>query len=522
MAKKAGRGSDRLALNPSVHRTIVREVTDLVRSLSHESFRVKYLEDEWLSKINDPESGLTSKERRAAAIEKWLSTEERNARTNHRLIFDTTVIDGLSTDKFFDTVRRFVLEIIGDEPPEEIWRFGRFSNGASTSKTRLLGRAAQKFRDTADITLEAQPYLQYFTEGLVSELGPMEYRTVPGNILFTVPKNALIDRVACKEPDINMYLQLAVGGFIRSRLKRVGIDLNDQTRNQELARIGSLTGELATVDLSSASDSITSALVQKVMPDAWFVMLDNLRCHYTDIDGNLHENHMFSSMGNGFTFELESLIFLCMSRAAAYHFGVKGTISVYGDDIIIPSQLYHNLKNLFGFAGLLFNDKKSFNTGPFRESCGAHWYNGIDVKPFYLREPITHVSRLIHFLNRLRQWCSEDGICDPRFYPLWKKWSKLVPSNLKGGWDCERIDSLVSNCHPRLTLHKVSRDLTVKDAGAYLAWHNLKTISPHSSIEIEETLPLEKFVVRRYRTTQGSPGPSGWDVSRRPLFPQEL
>ncbi|UJQ84932.1 MAG: replicase [Cunavirus faecivicinum] len=524
MAKKKGRRRDPYTLDPSVHRTIVREVTDLVRSISHESFKIKYFEDEWLSKINDPESNVTSDARRDAAIEKWLLTEERNARTNQRLLLDSTTIGGLSTDVFFSTTRRFVSEIIGEEIHWfQTMPFGRFSGGASTSKSRLEGRAAQKFRDKADITTEAKTYSALYELGLVDALGRVDYRTVSGNILFTVPKNALIDRVACKEPDINMFLQLAAGGYIRKQLKKVGIDLNDQTRNQKLARIGSITGELATVDLSSASDSITTTLVQKCLPDEWFVLLDRIRSHKTTIGKDLHENQMFSSMGNGFTFELESLLFYCMCRAAAYHFGVKGTISVYGDDLIIPSQLYHNLKNLFGFAGLLFNSKKSYNSGPFRESCGSHWYNGMDVKPFYLREPIHHVSRLIHFLNRLRDWCSVDGICDPRFYPIWKKWSKLVPSQLKGGWDCERIDSLVSNNYPRLTLVRTSRNVTKKDFGAYLYWHNLKTVNPTAPpSEVEETLPVGSYVVRRYKGASSASGPSGWDVSRRPLFPQEL
>lgn len=522
MAKKANRSSDRLALNPSVHRTIVREFTDLLEPLLDEHFRIRYLSEEWLSKINETDGSITPLERRSAAIEKWLRTEERNARTNQRLLLETTSIAGVSTDLLFETASRYVSEIIGAEPPEEIWSYGRFSGGASTSRTRLAGRSAQKFRDTADITEAALPYFPRYSEGLVELLNADSFRIVKGNVLFTVPKNALIDRVACKEPDYNMYLQLAVGGYIRSRLKRVGIDLNDQTRNGLLAREGSITDQLATVDLSSASDSITISLVNKLLPPDWFILLNNLRSQFTEIDGVYHENNMFSSMGNGFTFELESLCFFALVRSLNYHFGFKGTVSVYGDDIITPAQSVSYLRDWFGFCGLLFNLEKTFGAGPFRESCGMHWYNGLDVKPFYLRQPINHVSRLIHFLNRLRAWASVGGICDPRFYSFWKKWAKLVPSQFKGGWDCEDVSSLVSNCDPRNTLVKVSRKVTKKDFGTYLTWHNQKTIASDSPFESEEQLPIEQFVVRRRRKIPDGTSSFGWDVLERPLFPQEV
>lgn len=522
MAKSAKRKSASYDLNPSVHRAIVREVTNLVRPIMDEHFKLKYFEQEWLSKLNDPESDVTANERRERAIEKWLTTEERNYRTNQRLFLETTSFKGVCSDAILGKARSFILDVLGESVPDEVWSKGRFSNGASTSKTRLQGRGAQKFRDKADITPSAEAFLYYYNEGLPIELGCTRFRSVPGNILFTVPKNASIDRVACKEPDINMYLQLAVGGHIRERLMHSGINLNKQEINSELARQGSVTGELATVDLSSASDSITTTLVNKLLPPEWFVLMDRIRSRETLIDGVVHENNMFSSMGNGFTFELESLIFWALTRSVCYYGGFRGTISVYGDDIIVPSAATGLLKDVFGFCGLLFNSKKSFSSGPFRESCGGHWYNGVDVKPFYIKQPINHVSRLIHFLNRLRAWCAVDGICDPRFYPLWKKWAKLVPSNLKGGRDCERIDALVSFCSPRHVLVQVSRDITKKDTGAYLTWHNLKTVNSHATPEVVEVLPLQKFVVRRRKRQPDGDAESGWDVSTVPAFPQEV
>lgn len=101
---------------------------------------------------------------------------------------------------------------------------------------------------------------------------------------------------------MNMYLQKGVGTFIRNRLRSVGIDLNDQTRNQELARIGSIDGSLATLDLSSASDSVSDRLVWTLLPPKLYSYLDMIRSHYTLLDnGSLHRWNLFSTMGNGFT-----------------------------------------------------------------------------------------------------------------------------------------------------------------------------------------------------------------------------
>ena len=161
----------------------------------------------------------------------------------------------------------------------------------------------------------------------MSEAG-LEPRFVNGNVMFTVPKNSEIDRCACKEPDLNMFLQKGFGNQIRYLLKKkAGVDLNNQLINRELARVGSVDGSLMTVDLSSASDSVTSALVGRLLPPDWFWYLDLVRSPVTMIDGEVHLNEMFSSMGNGFTFELESLLFYAITRATAYFGGWNGHIS---------------------------------------------------------------------------------------------------------------------------------------------------------------------------------------------------
>jgi len=313
--------------------------------------------------------------------------------------------------------------------------------------------------------------------------------------MFTVPKNTEIDRVACKEPDLNLWCQKAYGNVIRNRLKRVGIDLNDQTNNQLLSKVGSETGGYATIDLSSASDSVTRALVARLLPRAWYDILDSLRSHITVIDGVEHRNWMFSSMGNGFTFELESLIFWALAKSVAFLTNSRGRLLVYGDDIIVPTEMSRTLVQVLGFCGFLANSKKTFSEGPFRESCGAHWYMGSDVKPFYVRARILTIPDLIRALNQMRKWilthddiCLENGL-EPGLDNIRSKWYRLarryVDRRLWGGRDLDRTDILVTRHQPgshRICI--VNRHLTSLEEELMpgLLWQTLADGSPSVTI----------------------------------------
>jgi len=206
----------------------------------------------------------------------------------------------------------------------------------------------------------------------------------------TVAKNWKTLRTIIIETILNGFGQKAIGSEIRSKLKAFGINLRDQTRNQKLAYIGSVTGKFATIDLSNASNTICYGLVLSLLPPEWFSLLELFRAdEVTMEDGTSHKLQLFSSMGNGYTFELESLIFYAIAVAVQKHHGVKGEISVYGDDIIVPSELYEPLSEVLSAVGFTINSDKSFASGPFRESCGADYLFGIDIRPFYVKEALT-------------------------------------------------------------------------------------------------------------------------------------
>ena len=446
------------------------------------SFEAGYLSSELLSKFTTSDTSSASL-RRQVAIEKWLSVELTNDTTNVILScfsssdekFPFETLPRVSWKRFYDKVAEVVRLVIGDSPSLH-YRNGGFSGGASTSKSRRNSHPAVKFLDKADTTRPALPLFRDIIRGtrwadyLGSDPG-LEPRFVEGNVMFTVPKSDVIDRVAAKEPDLNMFLQKGFGNQIRTLLRKKGLNLNDQSINQELARVGSIDGSLMTVDLSSASDSVTIELVRRVLPPNWFYYLDLVRSPVTLIDGVKHVNQMFSSMGNGFTFELESLLFYALTRATAYFTGVKGKISVYGDDIIAPVPLKEALFEVLKISGFTPNARKSHFEGGFRESCGKHWYFGRDVSPFYLRRPFRLVSDLILTLNQLVGWASRDlGVVDPRYEELFIKYRQYIPEQLWGGQDLTSRTSLVTGDRPRKELFYPIETIPHTHVGGLLFW----------------------------------------------------
>jgi hypothetical protein len=257
---------------------------------------------------------------------------------------------------------------------------------------------------------------------------------VAGNRVTTVPKNAKTDRVIAIEPDWNMFFQRGIGGAIRHRLRsRLGILRPDSQKvHQDLAREGSLTGRLATIDLQSASDSVSLALVEALLPPAWFTALYITRSHQGEVGGKTVLYEKISSMGNGYTFELETLIFWALTRACC---DATATVSVYGDDIICPSSAADQVIDLLTQCGFTTNAKKTFLSGPFRESCGGHYHNGHEVTPPYFKELICDdVVVSIRTANRIRRAAGQrfGFSLDGRFESVWQDFANHVPAACYG------------------------------------------------------------------------------------------
>lgn len=446
-----------------------KELDSLVTYLSEShGTKGRYLKSMYKSKYMDPNI-VSPDERRSAAIEKWLKTEVRNSRSNQRLQLGDVDLGYVHTDDLVKRTRHYIAQVLGEMDYPNVFVGGSHTNGASTRIRRGSDSAILKHTGIAHVSSSCVKHWLAFASNSV--LSDQVLTLQEHSVLFTVPKATEIDRVACKEPEINMFLQRTVGSHIRRRLRRFGIDLNDQTVNQKLAR-EACKGHLATIDLSAASDSITRQLVYELLPFDWWSLLDDLRVKSTDVDGSIHELEMFSSMGNGFTFELESLIFWALARSIMYFSGIKGKLSVYGDDIIVPSAIAPRLMRTFSYFGFKVNSKKSYWTGPFRESCGKHYHRGYDISPFFVREPVRKKTDVIRLLNRLLEW---DGrglgfISDPQIAAFHRKWARIIPDSLHGGTDPEDPSSLVTGDSPRSRLQLKARPVDVDDSAALLCW----------------------------------------------------
>lgn len=182
-----------------------------------------------------------------------------------------------------------------------------------------------------------------------------------------------------------------LGEVLVSRLKRAGYDVRTLPgRHSKLARYASKTGRLATVDQSMASDNITPKLVEMLVPRRWARALSFGRLSKLRIGDDLIHCQTFSTMGIGFTFPLQMLIFLGLTHATCdlweeEHGAVMDrTISAFGDDLICPVEIHTELEWVFESLGLVINRDKTFWSGPFRESCGSDYFRGYDVRPAYV------------------------------------------------------------------------------------------------------------------------------------------
>jgi len=238
-------------------------------------------------------------------------------------------------------------------------------------------------------------------------------RVVGENNISFVPKTAKTDRTIAVEPLLNGLVQKGIDSVLRKKLLQVGIDLSDQGLNQDMARLGSLNDSedgYVTIDLKSASDSISIELVRYLFPEDWFRLLARTRSRYYKLEGSVTEFKKFCSMGNGFCFPVETLIF----AAACFASGCGSApvdFRVYGDDLIVRKKHATSVIELLRHWGFKVNSDKTFLEGPFRESCGADWFGGKDVRPYTLDYALDSFQNIFKYLNLTRR----SGICEDFF-----------------------------------------------------------------------------------------------------------
>lgn len=390
-------------------------------SLDVSEFRDRYWASESFSKLPFL---LPDVNRVEAALEVFRAAEVQCGRANARLcdVHNRVGVNTLAWSK----ARNLCRSILGSFSWDHAVKHCSFGPGATTSLRRHNADRPNKWEFGAHITRQCLPLFLAFvrmTPGWCED-DVREIEIVAGNKVTTVPKNAKTDRVIAIEPDWNMFFQRGIGVCIRDRLRRrVALLRPDaQETHRRLAQEGSRDGHLATLDLRSASDSVSLALCEALLPDDWLSAMMITRSPVGVVGSETVTYEKISSMGNGFTFELETVLIYCLVRAIAD----EGTVSVYGDDIICPNSRAEEVINFLNEAGFEVNLKKSHHTGVFRESCGGHFYAGHEVTPPYFRDDLTTEQSLMSAANRLSRASEQrfPGVRDDRFKPLWTSLTK--------------------------------------------------------------------------------------------------
>lgn len=369
----------------------------------------------------------TNIDKREVAIKKFRASEAQCRDTNDRLTKLHNLEISLEPDvhSAIHHAREYIREVLGPLTRSKLSYAESkmaFGPGATTS---LSGVVTQGTKYSSRV-LDATPRVA----SIRSAGFPALWRETAKDIclrrsskLTTVPKNAKTDRVICIEPDLNIFVQKGVGALLRKQLLYAGLDLSTQEVNQMYAQMAH-EWDLCTLDLSSASDTISRETVWHLLPDTWAELLYFCRVDSTSIDGEEVQLEKWSSMGNGYTFELETLIFIGVVRGCLRAANISDPrTTAYGDDLIFPNSIRELVTRTLSFLGFSVNSEKSFGRGRFHESCGADFFDGVNVRPIFFRSDYHDYDSICYlYANNLRRWANRRNggdSCDSRLLPSW-------------------------------------------------------------------------------------------------------
>jgi len=292
-----------------------------------------------------------------------------------------------------------------------------------------------------------------------------------------VPKTAKTPRVIAMEPTCMQYAQQAISGELTKLienddvLQRI-VRFRDQVPNQVLARLGSLTGVLATLDLSEASDRVPNKLVEHMLSNWPHLNGAVQACRSTQASVRfasgevIHRIAKFASMGSALCFPMEAIVFTTIvfcgiERALGRRLrrddieSFAGSVAVYGDDIIVPTDYVGSVIHELEAFGFRVNEHKSFWNGKFRESCGKDYYDGVDVSYVKFRQvfpsdrrDVKEIISLVSFFNQANEmhyahtcdYLRKELVRLLGFFPRVSKQSPLLGEHVDSdftvdGWD---------------------------------------------------------------------------------------
>lgn len=402
----------------------IRSTTPAVDVNMENPFNVKmdYQIASTLKRYRIKEDLYTDEELREQAIGKFVGVQ-------HRLAALEDVPVNVYTQRVLQGAQVYIRLLLGEFDYDEHSRSCRFGRRASVGvKAREACEAArwnlpisgslEQIRWFDSEMSQVSCVQEYWAKQRGSDPKRSTYQRCSSLKLTLVPKTFKSYRVIMPNTTIGSYMTYGIGVMLRKRLKAKGYDISIlQDTHKSLAKSASVHGMYTTLDLSSASDTISVSLVEYLFPPDWFEIMNQSRIGHVSIPSphataqtfDCIESLTFGTMGVGYTFPLQTLVFLSILKSiwAIENGRCRATISVYGDDMIFPSSMYRKVVEVFEEVGFMINIDKTYHEGYFRESCGGDYHRGVDVRPFQpqngsaLVGKISYEAVLYKYINTL-------------------------------------------------------------------------------------------------------------------------
>jgi hypothetical protein len=334
-----------------------------------------------------------------------------------------------------------------------------FSSGASIDAKATLGDKVMAIVNDGNETEYIHPIFGVYT---LTRYPNHAIRPHSSKVV-AVPKSYKSSRIIAMEPVAPLARGKAIEEIFR-RYDRIrykeggfGINLEDQSINQNLAMVGSVTGNCATLDASHASDLISKSLLCDLFPHNYLRRILPLLPQSYTIDERRRTLQMASTSGHTLTFRHETIVYYAIALAAEQYYKeiTQDTLDgrtwahAYGDDTIIAAPAYDVACYFFSRLGLIINQDKSFASGPYRESCGKDYLDGMDVSSiYYPRFPV--IGRMSPRISLSKRVYSDTyrGKLDNALTMLIELQKRLYPYS----YECARfLASVVQEAYPSIT-----------------------------------------------------------------------
>lgn len=282
-------------------------------------------------------------------------------------------------------------------------------------KIRYLYATDRLLADSNETGNFGLPGMNYENEGC---------QVLTSSRLKFVPKDYRTTRSICMEPIGFMWAQQGVRLWLEDYISKsiLGnhVVLEDQGVNQRASAFGSKTGLVDTLDLSSASDSVSWDLVKAIFPAKILKHLAATRTRDVEVpSGQIVRVSKFAPMGSALCFPTQCLVYsaVILTVGICQYFGIdwkdpealtgvdlerayymafrrrlsegRGALQpffAYGDDLIVDNAISSSVIEALTMLGFDVNVEKSFfGRSAYRESCGEHHFKGESITPYYFK-----------------------------------------------------------------------------------------------------------------------------------------